>query len=161
MERLPDEILAHRDNDFRTPSEVATSYPISGPIDVPDFISWADLERDLSAWLGNAMQQAAARALYGLRGAVHASGDRALMRDWQRLSTSDHLYYMCTKWFSDGDVHKYFNPYESPYEAYIAFMNVLNDLALRTGAREEAGRVVEEPHLLYTRAGAVQAAHLH
>jgi alpha-amylase len=161
MERLPDEILTHHDNDFMTPSEVAMRHPIAGAIDVDDFVSWADLERDLSAWLGNAMQQAAARALYGLRAAVYASADRAVLRDWQRLTTSDHLYYMCTKWFSDGDVHKYFNPYESPYEAYIAFMNVLNDLALRVGGRGEAQRAVEEPHLLYTRAGAVQSAQLH
>jgi alpha-amylase len=150
MERLPAEVLAHPDNDFKTPSEVAAAYPPAGAIDMHDFTSWADLERDLSAWLGNAMQQAAARALYGLRDAVYGAADRALLRDWQRLTTSDHLYYMCTKWFSDGDVHKYFNPYESPYEAYIAFMNVLNDLALRVGAGAgtSAPRIVEEPHRL-------------
>ena len=160
MERLPGEVLANPDNDFKTPSEVAAAGSPVDAIDVHDFTSWADLERDLSAWLGNAMQQAAAKALYGMRGAVYAASDRAILRDWQRLTTSDHLYYMCTKWFSDGDVHKYFNPYESPYEAYIAFMNVLNDLALRIGDRDTARRIVEEPHLL-TRAIVPAAAQLH
>jgi alpha-amylase len=87
-----------------------------------------------------------------MREAVYATSDASIVRDWQRLTTSDHLYYMCTKWFSDGDVHKYFNPYESPYEAYIAFMNVLNDLALRIGDRDGARRIVEEPHLLMPQA---------
>jgi alpha-amylase len=147
MDRLPEEVLANPDNDFATPSEAAAASPPAGAVDVHDFTSWADVERDLSAWLGNAMQQAAARALYGMRDAVGATGDAALLRDWQRLTTSDHLYYMCTKWFSDGDVHQYFNPHESPYEAYIAFTNVLNDLALRASDRESARRMVEEPPL--------------
>jgi alpha-amylase len=150
MDRLPGEVLAHADNDFKTPSEVAAlaraSAPRAGTIDVHEFTSWADVERDLSAWLGNAMQQAAAKALYGMREAVYAAGDASIVHDWQRLTTSDHVYYMCTKWFADGDVHKYFNPYESPYEAYIAFMNVLNDLALRVGDRGGARRILEEPH---------------
>jgi alpha-amylase len=81
------------------------------------------------------MQDVAARELYGLRAAVRAQGDPDLLRDWQRLTTSDHLYYMCTKWFADGDVHKYFSPFESPYEGYINFTHVLNDLAARAGAR--------------------------
>jgi alpha-amylase len=151
MDRLPAEVLANPDNDFKTPSEVAAGAR-AGTIDVHDFTSWADVERDLSAWLGNAMQHAAAKALYGMREAVYATRDASIVRDWQRLTTSDHLYYMCTKWFSDGDVHKYFNPYESPYEAYIAFMNVLNDLALRIGDRDGARRIVEEPHLLMLQA---------
>ena len=62
--------------------------------------------------------------------------DTRLKKDWDYLQASDHFYYMCTKWFADGDVHKYFSPYESPYEAHIAFMNALSDLALRVGARE-------------------------
>jgi alpha-amylase len=135
MERLPGEVLAHPDNDFCTPGEVAASCEPVGTVDMHDFVSWADVDRDLSAWLGNAMQRTAADALYSLRGAAYASGDEWLIRDWQRLTTSDHLYYMCTKWFADGDVHKYFNPYDTPYEGYISFMNVLNDLGLRLGVR--------------------------
>jgi alpha-amylase len=166
MERLPAEVLAHPDNDFKTPREVAVAYPAAGAIDMHDFTSWADLERDLSAWLGNPMQQAAARALYGLREAVYGAGDRALLRDWQRLTTSDHLYSMGTKWISDGGLRGHTNPYESPYEACIAFMNVLNDLALRVGIgagleRAESARpIVEEPHRLVGRV-APSLAQLH
>ncbi len=147
MERLPDEILAHPDNDFKTPSELAAAYHPVGVLDIHNPISWADLERDLSAWLGNKMQHAAIRELYLLREAVMASGDERLIGDWRRLTTSDHFYYMCTKWFSDGDVHKYFNPYDTPYEGYIAFMNVLNDLALRVDAHRPAvaQRITERP----------------
>ena len=103
-----------------------------------DFVSWADVDRDLSAWLGNAMQRTAAEALYALRGPAYASGDEWLIRDWQRLTTSDHLYYMCTKWFADGDVHKYFSPYETPYDAFITFMNVLEDLEQRLAPADTA-----------------------
>jgi len=135
MEALPAELLRHPDNAFRTPAEVVDACRPAGEIDVPDFVSWADTERDLSAWLGNPMQWAASRALYALRDAVYRSEEPELLEVWQHLTTSDHLYYMCTKWFADGDVHKYFNPFESPYDAYIAFMNVLNDLALRLDLR--------------------------
>ena len=63
---------------------------------------------------------------------VLASGDETLIADWRKLQTSDHFYYMCTKWFADGDVHKYFNPYESPYDAYINYMNILDNVRART-----------------------------
>jgi alpha-amylase len=79
------------------------------------------------------MQQTSLRGLFELREAVRATGDPDLLRDWKHLSTSDHFYYMCTKYFADGDVHKYFSPYESPYEAHIAYSNALCDLALRAG----------------------------
>jgi alpha-amylase len=133
MRRLPAEVLRHRDVDFLTPSEVLARYEPLGVLDVPQFVSWADLERDLSAWLDNDMQRAALADLYALRAPVVATGDPALLEAWRRLSTSDHFYYMCTKWFADGDVHKYFSPYESPYDAYIAFNNALCDLAQRAG----------------------------
>ncbi len=139
MEHLPTEFLKHPDNDFKTPSEVADSYPVVGVLDVHNFMSWADIERDLSAWLGNRMQHAAISELYAIKEAVLASGDEKLIGDWRKLTTSDHFYYMCTKWFSDGDVHKYFNPYDTPYDGYIAFMNVLNDVALRVKAAQSAG----------------------
>jgi alpha-amylase len=133
MRRLPAEILAHPDGGFVTPTEAVRAYPRVAELAVPEFVSWADQERDLTAWLGNGMQRSALRGLYELRDAVRASGDPALLSDWRRLTTSDHFYYMCTKFFADGDVHKYFSPYESPYEAYIAFSNALCDVALRAG----------------------------
>jgi alpha-amylase len=134
MRRLPDYVLDHPDAAFVTPSQAIDRHEAIAPLSFPRFTSWADAERDVTAWLGNAMQVSAHRSLYELRDAVMASGDAALIEDWRRLTTSDHFYYMCTKFFADGDVHKYFSPYESPYEAHIAFMNALADLALRARA---------------------------
>lgn len=128
LRHLPEQILRHPDNDFKTPSEVIQSYPDCDTVDVPHLISWADIERDLSAWLGNAMQSNAIRELYKLEKKVKGSGDDKILTDWRHLQASDHFYYMCTKWFADGDVHKYFNPYDSPYDSYINFMNVLSNL---------------------------------
>ena len=91
-------------------------------------------ERDLTAWLGNDMQQDAITAVYRLEEKVKASGNEDLLRTWRRLQTSDHFYYMCTKWFADGDVHSYFNPYGTPYDAYINYMNVLADFGLTLDA---------------------------
>jgi alpha-amylase len=99
--------------------------------DAHQFISWADLERDLSAWLGNRIQHASFDALYDLEHPVKESNDPVLLDIWRKLQTSDHLYYMSTKYWSDGDVHKYFSPYESPYEAYRRFSHALCDLKLR------------------------------
>jgi len=124
-------------NDFKRPSECIAAYDVVGEYDVPNMISWADTERDLSAWLGNDMQHSAAAELYGLEDAVkktQASGkDDYILEDWRKLTTSDHLYYMCTKYWADGDVHKYFSPYDSPYDSYINFMNVLDHLRKRAG----------------------------
>ncbi len=131
LDQLPAQLLKHPDNDFLTPTEAAGRYDARGILDVPHYVSWADVERDLSAWRSNDMQHDALAKLYQLEAKVIASKDQRLIDDWRRLQTSDHFYYMCTKWFNDGDVHKYFNPYESPYDAFIAFMNVLNDLQLR------------------------------
>ena len=131
MHHLPEAVLAHSDNDFKTPSEVVDSYEVSDRVDVPHIISWADTERDLSAWLGNAMQSNAIHELYRLEKQIKQSDDEEILSDWRKLQTSDHFYYMCTKYFADGDVHKYFNPYESPYDSYINFMNVLDNLRSR------------------------------
>ncbi len=131
LKALPAEILKNKDNDFKTPSEVAKSYEAVGEIDVPNPVSWADVERDTSAWNGNRMQQAALQKIYEIEDAVKKSRDKKLLEDWRKLQASDHFYYMCTKWFSDGDVHKYFNPYESPYDAFMAYMNILSDINLR------------------------------
>jgi len=138
MESLPREILKHPDNDFVTVSEAAERYAPVAELDIPHYVSWADTERDLSAWLSNEIQHDAISKLYALEGEVKGSGNRRLVEDWRRLTTSDHFYYMCTKWWNDGDVHKYFNPYESPYDAFISYMNVLEDLKLRLGAQKEA-----------------------
>jgi alpha-amylase len=137
MRHLPHEIFKHPDNDFLTPSEVIARYPVSDVVDVPHMISWADIERDLSAWLGNAMQSNALHEIYRLESKVKASGDESILNDWRKMLTSDHFYYMCTKWFSDGDVHKYFNPYESPYDSYINFMNILSNLDARCTQKKQ------------------------
>jgi alpha-amylase len=131
MRHLPGEILKHPDNDFKTPSEAIKAYSAVDSIDVPHTISWADIERDLSAWRGNPMQENALAELYHLKDKVEQTEDLDIIADWRKLQTSDHFYYMCTKWFSDGDVHKYFNHYDSPYDAYINFMNVLDNLDYR------------------------------
>jgi alpha-amylase len=136
LKALPGEVLRHPDFRFRTPVEVAETHAAARQIDCPGFISWADEERDLTAWLGNGMQRDAARALYELEPAIRAGNDAALLRKWRSLQTSDHFYYMCTKWFADGDVHRYFNPYESPYEAYINFMNIIDDLSQTAAQRQ-------------------------
>jgi alpha-amylase len=131
MRHLPAEVMKNDDNNFLTPSQVADSFEPSGELDVPHMISWADQERDLSAWLGNAMQSNALHELYKLEAPLKEKGDPVLLDDWRRLTTSDHFYYMCTKYWADGDVHKYFSPYESPYDSYINFMNVLDNIQTR------------------------------
>lgn len=131
LKDLPRAIYEHPDNGFVTPTEAIGGLELREELDIPDYISWADAERDLSAWLHNDMQRDAIEALYELERDVKVSGDQKLLDDWRALTTSDHFYYMCTKWWSDGDVHKYFSPYESPYEAFMAFMNVLHDMRLR------------------------------
>ena len=135
MRALPDKILATGKNDFLTVSQAVERYPSVGEVDVPHMISWADTERDLSAWLGNSMQSNALHDVYALADDVLATGDEQLIHDWRRLQTSDHFYYMCTKWFADGDVHKYFNPYDSPYDAYINYMNILDNIRARINAK--------------------------
>lgn len=148
MESLPEQVMKHPDNNFVTVSEAADLYPVRGELDIHNFISWADLERDLSAWLGNDMQNVAITQLYQMLPKI--KDDPQLLKMWRYLTTSDHFYYMCTKWFSDGDVHKYFNPYESPYEGYIAFMNILNDFRYRVQPSEGVP-IVEKPSMILTR----------
>lgn len=132
MRHLPAAILnSSTENRFLTPSQLVDEFEAVGEVDVPHMISWADTERDLSAWLGNAMQSNALHELYKLEGGLKEKGDEQLLTDWRRLTTSDHFYYMCTKFWADGDVHKYFSPYESPYDSYINFMNVLDNVQTR------------------------------
>jgi len=140
MRALPGQILKHPDNNFVTVTEAAEKYPSVGEFDAHHYVSWADVERDLSAWRSNGMQHEALGNIYALEADVLATKDPVLIHDWRKLQTSDHFYYMCTKWFADGDVHKYFNPYETPYEAFIAYNNLLQDLRLRVKAALEARR---------------------
>jgi len=127
---LPGQILRRPGFAFATPMEVSKNVPVRGRLNVPDFISWADVERDLSAWMGNDMQKDALDYVFSLEQKVKEVRDPDLLRTWRSLQTSDHFYYMCTKWFADGDVHKYFNPYGSPYDAYSNYINVVKDLEM-------------------------------
>jgi alpha-amylase len=131
LDYLPQAILNHPDWDFKTPSEVLDSYPSVSRLSVERLTSWADIQRDLSAWQGNQMQQSALHEIYSIGQEIRSLADPALLDIWRKLQTSDHFYYMCTKWFADGDVHAYFSPYDSPYDAFINFMNVLKDLRIR------------------------------
>ena len=116
---------------FVTVTEAAGLFEPAGEISMPHTVTWADSERDLTAWLGNAMQHEAMRHIYALEDDILRSHDEKLVADWRNLQTSDHSYYMCTKWFKDGDVHAYFSPYDSPYDAFLYYMNVLRDLRFR------------------------------
>ena len=131
MRALPGAILANTSLKFRTPSEVAQKHQPVAPLHVPFAISWADEERDTSAWIGNELQNEAFQKLYAIEKEVMSTKDDALIADYRKLQESDHFYYMCTKFFSDGAVHKYFNPYDTPYEAFINYMNVFSDFKLR------------------------------
>ena len=124
--------LAEYDNKFLTVSEAAEATAVAGDISMPDTVTWADTERDLSAWLSNEMQFSAMDNLYALRDRILATNDLQLISDWRKMTTSDHPYAMCTKYWHDGDVHAYFSAYASPYEAFMYFMNVLRDIEYRT-----------------------------
>lgn len=135
MKALPGTIFRHSNFVFLTPSEVSSRLQPVSAIHVTHPISWADEERDITAWLGNELQEEAFARLYELEDKVKVCKDAQILSDWRHLQTSDHFYYMCTKWFSDGEVHKYFNPYETPYSAYINFMNILSDFVIRIEER--------------------------
>lgn len=138
IKALPREVLKYHDLKFTVPSEATAEYQPVALMHVPFAISWADEERDTSAWLGNELQNEAISKLYALEPRVLATDNQALITDFGRLQESDHFYYMCTKFFSDGAVHKYFNPYPSPYEAFINYMNVLSDFEIRVKSAETA-----------------------
>ncbi len=131
---LPGAILKNTNFSFSTPSEILNEYQPVGTVNVPYPISWADEERDLTAWLGNPLQEQAYNKLYSLLEKVYKIDDPKLHKDFNYLQVSDHFYYMATKFFSDGDVHSYFNPYSSPYEAFINYMNILSDFEIRVNA---------------------------
>ena len=127
LRHFPEEVFKHKNLDFKTPDEMIREAKPVGEIDAPRPISWADIERDTSAWLGNDMQRECFRILQSLEGPVRETRDENLLHVWRLLQNSDHLYYLCTKSWADGDVHKYFSPFDSPYEGFINFMNILQD----------------------------------
>ncbi|NJO01912.1 MAG: polysaccharide deacetylase family protein [Bacteroidia bacterium] len=131
LKALPRTLKNQSDFKFATPSEVVDIHSPIGALHVPSTIAWADVEKDLTAWLGNELQAEAFEKLYELKPLVDSIEDPAIRKDWLYLQTSDHFYYMSTKFFSDGDVHTYFNPYGSPYDAFINYMNVLSDFIVR------------------------------
>lgn len=138
LRHLPDYIFKHPEYCFVTPAEATEKLKPVGELDVPHPMSWADVDRDLSAWRGNNLQEDALQAIYALENDVYAFGSKGQIKTWQSLLTSDHFYYMCTKYAADGDVHKYFNPYHNPYEAYINYENILSDFAREIAKRKNA-----------------------
>lgn len=141
MSILPEYIFKHHDFGFMTPCEASQRFPCVGHIDVPHTISWADMERDLTAWKGNSLQEDALHALYALEDQVRLANDKNMATTWRMLQTSDHFYYMCTKFAGDGTVHSYFNPYQNPYEAYINFQNILSDFSMELKQKIKNKRV--------------------
>ena len=124
--------LSRPEQRFYTISEAMSAHQAQGEISVSQTITWADSERDLSAWLGNNLQHEAMRYLYGMAERVLRTGDQQLIDDWRKLQTADHVYYMSTKHADDGSVHSYFSPYDSPYDAFLYFMNTIRDIRWRT-----------------------------
>lgn len=137
MQHFPAEVLSRPHLGFATPKETfALANYQQESLSFPDPVSWADEERDLSAWLENDMQKNAIETFFGLLEQVKQTGDPQLLETARKLSTSDHFYYMCTKYFQDGDVHKYFSPYDSPDQAYIYYISALADLEERIMSRK-------------------------
>jgi alpha-amylase len=134
LRALPDRVFKSSRFSFSKPSEVVENLQVVAAANVPNPISWADEERDLTAWLGNEMQQEAFNKLYSLEEKVYAINDESIRQDFEYLQVSDHFYYMSTKFFSDGAVHSYFNPYNGPYDAFINYMNILSDFEIRVNA---------------------------
>ncbi|MEG2791165.1 MAG: glycoside hydrolase family 57 protein [Odoribacter sp.] len=134
---LPEEVYASTSFEFQTVQEAAEKHQPVASLHVPFPISWADEERDLTAWLGNELQNEAFEELYKLKDQVKKLADADISRDFDRLQASDHFYYMCTKLFSDDAVRRYTTPYDTPYEAFINYMNVLSDLILRVENKQE------------------------
>jgi alpha-amylase len=143
MRELPAAVIKDGTFNFVTPSEATKKYKAVSDIAVDDPISWADEERDLTAWLGNELQNEAFKKVYAMTEKLSIVNDPELWEDFGHLQESDHFYYMCTKFFSDGEVHKYFNPYDTPYEAFINYMNVISDFQIRLDEKRAALDVKE------------------
>ena len=128
LKHFPEEVLKYNNLNFVTVSEAIDRFQPVGEIDVPWAISWADIDRDVSTWLGNDMQIACFNELKDIGRKIKKRGEKELLYVWRLLQTSDHLYYVSTKGLGDGDVHAYFSPYDLPYEGFINYMNILQDL---------------------------------
>jgi alpha-amylase len=135
LKHLPEEVLKHDNLDFATVSEAVERYNAVGDIDSPWAISWADEDRNVSTWLGNNMQIACFNELKDIGRKLKRKGDKDLLYIWRLLQTSDHLYYISTKGFEDGTVHAYFSPYDIPYDGFINYMNILQDLKEKAESR--------------------------
>ncbi len=135
LKHLPDEVLKHDNLDFATVSEAVERYDAVGDIDSPWAISWADEDRNVSTWLGNNMQIACFNELKDIGRKLKKKGDKDLLYIWRLLQTSDHLYYISTKGFEDGTVHAYFSPYDIPYDGFVNYMNILQDLKEKAESR--------------------------
>jgi alpha-amylase len=135
LKHLPGEVLKHDNLDFATVSEAVERYDAVGEVDSPWAISWADEDRNVSTWLGNNMQIACFNELKDIGRKLKRRGDRDLLYIWRLLQTSDHLYYISTKGFEDGNVHAYFSPYDIPYDGFINYMNILQDLKEKAESR--------------------------
>lgn len=149
LENLPKQIITHPGFQFATPSEVAADLQPVSAVSVPHPISWADEERDLTAWLGNEMQKEAFEKLYSLRKQMEKCSDTGLNKDWNYLQVSDHFYYMSTKYYSGSEDRSGFNPFNSPYEAFINYMNVLSDFKIRLNSfvpEDEIGNEIASLH---------------
>lgn len=137
---------ADKDNKFYTVTGAAEANEPSGELSMPTTVTWADSERDMSAWNGNSMQQEALKYLYAMEEDVLRSGDNGLISDWRYLQSSDHFYYMATKWTRDGDVHTYFSPYDSPYDSFLYYMNVIRDIRWRIMQHHHLGGIHASDH---------------
>ena len=142
MRSLPEYIFSTTDFEFLTPSEAVKKHQPVAPLHVPYPISWADEEKDITGWLGNELQNEAFEELFKIQPKVEALNDPELNEDYSRLQASDHFYYMRTKLFSDNDYHRYVSPYETPYEAFINYMNVLSDFIARVEDMEKMRNIV-------------------
>ena len=147
LKAFPSTVFKNSKFTFSTPSEVVDALQPIAAVKVPHAISWADEERDITAWLGNELQWQAFEKLYDLQEKVKLTNDPKLQKDFEYLQVSDHFYYMSTKFFSDGEVHTYFNPYDSPYAAFINFMNVLSDFEIRLNNSVSVDADTEVTHL--------------
>ena len=139
FEQFVDAWLHDPNNTFYTTSEAIAAHQPVDTISMPHTVTWADSGRDLSAWTGNKLQRESLRYLYDLEHDILRTGDEQLIDDWRRLQTSDHFYYMCTKGFNDGDVHAYFSPYDSPYVAFLYYLNAIRDLRWRLHVHHQTG----------------------
>lgn len=131
LQQLPSVVLANKTLGFKTPSEIIKTNKANYSIKAPETISWADAERDMSAWQGNTMQHECLEKIYALEDKVMATKNEEIIHTWSKLQTSDHFYYMSTKHASDGAVHSYFSPFNTPHDAYLYYMNIIADFEIR------------------------------